>query len=697
MRFSLNSESYCLSYQPTGYKDDTLIGIVPESAASSSLLEIQKATVDVLLKCFALIAAVGIVQIVVSYRKHARRSARAIRYRDTVFSKLSANVDDITLMLDGTHWTIDYISPNAERLLGIPTDELKDDVHLLSSLLVNESEVIPIEAFKEVPYDHPVTYERQLVHQKTDVIRWYRDSVYHELIDGEDKYIIVMSDRTEERKMNANLQEALDTAKSANEAKSRFLSNMSHDIRTPMNAIMGFTVLLAQNAGNKDKVEEYVRKISTSSKHLLSLINDVLDMSKIESGKTSLTTAQFSFQEALEELKSIIIPQAEAKHQEITFTVEGHPSEYLTGDHLRVNQILINLLSNAVKYTPPEGHISFTVRELNRTNNFREDLRFIVADDGVGMSPEFLATIFDPFTREENSTTNAIQGTGLGMAITKNLVDLMGGVISIESEEGVGTTVTVDLSFGMPEDFTDVNFWTDRDIYRVLVVDDDEDACKNVHAMMEGTGVDVTYFVNAEEAVEKVVAAEQTDEPYSLIILDWKMPGMDGVECARQIRARSTGNVPILVLTAYDWSDIEEEARQAGIDGFIAKPFFVSSLQQAIVSIGAEDTTPEEPEVQENILKGIHILAAEDNKLNADLLADRLEWEGATVEIVSNGQEAVERFETIEPGEFDLVLMDGQMPIMDGYAATRTTAGGTLTGSDARFASSTTPWPRRCP
>ncbi len=671
IQIMLGGQNYFLSYQPCNYQDYILIGVVPESVASQSLLEIQRATIDVLLKCFLLISVVGLIQIILSYRKRAKRNAREIRYRDTMFSRLAANIDDIILMLDGDTWKVDYISPNVERLLGVPADDVSDDIRALYKTLVNVNDVIPTATLQEVPLDRPIFLERLHVDSKTGEKRWYRESIYHQHVGDEEKFIIVMSDRTDERKMNENLQEALDAAKNANEAKSRFLSNMSHDIRTPMNAIMGFTVLLSQNTDNPERVQDYVRKISSSSKHLLSLINDVLDMSKIESGKTSLNTGQFSFQETMDELRTIIVPQAEAKQQNIQFIVKGHPSELLTGDQLRVNQILINLLSNAVKYTPVGGNITFTVKAMPRNSLMREDLRFVIKDNGIGMSPEFLKTIFDPFTREEGQSTKGIQGTGLGMAITKSLVDLMGGVIRIDSVEGKGTTVTVDLSFGMPENFADKTFWTDHNVDRLLVVDDDEDVCKSVMEMMRHTGVNVSYVTSGQAALDAIVKAQSSDKPFSLILLDWKMPGMDGLECARRIRESLPSNLPILVLTAYDWANIKEEALSAGIDGFIAKPFFVTSLQQALVSMHSENKLLEKPQAQQNILQGMHILAAEDNPLNAELLKDRLEWEGATVEIVSNGEEAVERFSTIKPGEFDLMLMDGQMPVMDGYEATK--------------------------
>ena len=480
-----------------------------------------------------------------------------------------------------------------------------------------------------------------------------------------------VDDETREEQEQKNfLREALSQANRANEAKSAFLSNMSHDIRTPMNAIIGFTVLMDKEAESPEKVREYTRKISASSQHLLSLINDVLDMSKIESGKTSLNIAPFSLPELMEELYTILLPQARAKGQSFDFQVHGRPAERLLGDKLHLNQILINLLSNAIKYTPEGGEISLLVEALTPITPQYAHLHFEVRDNGIGMSEEFVKTVFDPFSREMNSTTSGIQGTGLGMAITKNLVELMGGTIRVESRQGKGTTFTVELSFALPVQSDEENFWTRRGISRILVADDDEQVCLDIREMMDGTGVEVAYATDGLSAVDAAAQARERGALFQAVLLDWKMPGQSGGETARLLRGEVGPDVPILVLTAYDWGDIEDEVLAAGVNAFIPKPFFVSTFRQVLDSL---DHTRSVAVAQppENVLKGLFFLVAEDNELNAEILSEMLDMEGAGCEVAANGQLAVERFLQSDPDRYDMVLMDVQMPVMGGYEATR--------------------------
>ena len=480
-----------------------------------------------------------------------------------------------------------------------------------------------------------------------------------------------VDDETREELEQKNfLREALSQANRANEAKSTFLSNMSHDIRTPMNAIIGFTTLLDREAGSPERVREYTRKISASSQHLLSLINDVLDMSKIESGKTSLTLAPFSLPGLMEELYTILLPQARAKGQDFDFQVHGRPAEQLLGDKLHLNQILINLLSNAIKYTPDGGSISMLVEALTPITPQYAHLRFAVRDNGIGMSEAFLKTVFDPFSREMNSTTSGIQGTGLGMAITKNLVELMGGTIQVESRQGEGSTFTVELSFALPVQLDEENFWTSRGISRILVADDDEQVGLDIREMLDGAGVEVTCVTDGPSAVEAAARAGESGADFHIILIDWKMPGHSGSEIARLLRREVGPDVPILVLTAYDWSDIKDEALSAGVNAFLPKPFFVSTFRQTLIGLdAARSANPDLP--PEDVLKGMFFLVAEDNELNAEILSEMLDMEGASCEIASNGQLAVERFLKAEPDRYDMILMDVQMPVMGGYEATR--------------------------
>ncbi len=669
-RCKIEGVSHYLSYQPVGYQDCILLGVVPEAAASTSLLQIQHATIDVLVKIFLLLG-VFIVSFLISLgRRQTKKSVLELQYRELMFDTLSNNVDDIFLMLDKKTWRADYLSPNVERLLGIPLGSAEQNPRLLGESVVDAYGFISWEEFDAIPIHGCRHWEREHIHQKTGERRWYRETIYHESIQGMEKYVVVMSDRTQERQLNSNLQEALDAAKSANSAKSHFLSNMSHDIRTPMNAIMGFAVLLAKDADNPEKVRDYTRKISASSQHLLSLINDVLDMSKIESGKTSLNVAPFSLPELLEDLHTILLPQAKAKGQTLEFRVQGRPSEHLLGDKLRLNQILINLLSNSIKYTQDGGCIDFVVQELPQTAPQYAHLGFVVQDNGIGMSEEFLKIVFDPFARELNSTTSGIQGTGLGMAITKNLVELMGGVIHVTSKLHQGSTFTVELTFALPAQPSGEPLWRRHGISRILVADDDEEVGRDIQALMQDTGITVHYVTEGSAAVEAAVEAQARGKPFHVILLDWKMPGQNGVETAQQIRTKLEERIPILVLTSYDWSDIEDEARAAGIDAFLPKPFFISTFQQALDSLYGEEALESSSEL-DHTLQGLLFLVAEDNELNAEILSEMLDMEGAKCELAVNGQEALEMFQRSEPGHYDMILMDVQMPVMGGYEATR--------------------------
>ncbi len=659
-------------YQPIGYQDYTLLSVVPQNVVSAGFLSVQKTTTIVLLSIFLMIAATVAVIAIVSSIRNARRNRTELQYRELMFDVLSNSVDDIFIMLDAEKQTVDYISPNIERLLGIPAEDARADIRVLEKCAVNYNIAIPKNELDAIPLNKSRYWECEYMHQTTGERRWYRMTIYHMNIRGVTKYISVMSDRTVEQQMNLKLQEALNAAQSANEAKSNFLSNMSHDIRTPMNAIVGFSVLLEKDADKPDKVREYTRKISASSQHLLSLINDVLDMSKIESGKTSLNVDKFSLPGLLEELNIILMPQAKAKTQEFTTHVQGTPPELLLGDKLRLNQILINLLSNAIKYTPSGGKIEFTVCELPQSAPQYAKLRFIVKDNGIGMSDEFQKHVFDPFSREINSVTNKIQGTGLGMAITKNLVDLMGGIITVESAPGKGSTFTAEFSFALPEQY-ESNQWVRQKIERMLVADDEEDICRNISELMEETGVNVSFVTDGASAVKAALEAHSSGSGFDVILLDWKMPGMDGVETARRIREQIGGGVPILVLTSYDWADIEDEARQAGINAFMPKPFFVSTFLQIIRPLFFEQTVCSEKETKEceKALDGRLFLVAEDNELNAEIITEMLALEGAKCELAVNGKEAVKMFTESAPGYYDMILMDVQMPVMNGYEATK--------------------------
>ncbi len=663
----------CILYQPVGYQDFVLLSAVPQSAVSAGFLSVQRTTVAVLVIIFLLVGAAAIGLLLLRGQRLSRKNQTELQYRERMFDVLSSTVDDIFLMLDTGEYRVDYVSPNIERLLGIRVEDARADIRVMEKCTIRDNVIIPREELDSIPLNGNKYWECEYRHQGTGEGRWYRMTLYRMSIQDVEKYIIVLSDRTLEQRMNQQLQDALNAAQSANEAKSNFLSNMSHDIRTPMNAIVGFSLLLEKEADDPEKVREYTRKITASSHHLLSLINDVLDMSKIESGKTSLNVDRFSLPELLEELSIILLPQAKAKDQTFTIHVQGAPPEQILGDKLRLNQILINLLSNAIKYTPEGGRIEFLVCEVDHSAQSQYvKLRFVVRDNGIGMSEQFQREVFAPFSREINSVTNKIQGTGLGMAITKNLVDLMGGVIQVESKLGQGSAFTVELTFALPEQ-EEKDTWYRQKITRMLVVDDEEEICLDIRELMRGTGVDVSIRTDGAAAVEAAVQAHRNGSDFHVILLDWKMPGMDGVQTARAIREKVGRHVPILVLTSYDWSDIEAQARDAGIDAFMPKPFFASTFWQTIKPLFTrEESRPVEAALPaENVLAGRLFLVAEDNEMNAEILTEVLSMEGARCEVAVNGRQAVEMFEASQPGRYDMILMDVQMPVMNGYEATR--------------------------
>lgn len=459
-------------------------------------------------------------------------------------------------------------------------------------------------------------------------------------------------------------EEARKAAESANRAKSRFLSNMSHDIRTPMNAITSMTKLAEEHVDEPERVREYLRNIGLSGQLLVGLINDILDMSKIESGKMILNNGDASLETLLTNLVNIIQPMAAKKNQQFNISLHEVEHETLCFDALRLNQVLINLLSNAVKFTPEGGAISVDVTQSPARVEGCAHFSFRVADNGIGMKPEFLEHVFDSFTREQDSRVGSIEGTGLGMAITKMIVDRMGGAITVESTPGAGTVFTVDLDLRLPS-------CAEAEApalppMRVLVADDDAATCRSAELFFRQLGVEAELATCGAQAVERAAGGE-----YDLILLDQRMPDMSGIEAARAIRARVGRGVPIVLFSACDWAEIEEEARAAGVDGFLQKPFFKSSLRRCVRQYVLHEASAAERRPERVDLTGRRILLAEDNALNQEIARELLENVGARIEIVDNGLACVERFEREAPGSFDLILMDVQMPVMNGYEATR--------------------------
>ncbi len=484
--------------------------------------------------------------------------------------------------------------------------------------------------------------------------------------------IKIRKEREEEREIsNQRLAEALQAAQIASNSKTMFLSNMSHDIRTPMNAVLGFTTLLAKDAENPDKVREYTKKITASGQHLLSLINDILDVSKIESGKVVLNVEEFTLNDLVSSVDAIIRPMAEARDQKFIVEVAGIKHECLLGDETRINQVLINLLSNAVKYTQTGGNIWLRIIGLKQKSTQFEHIRIEVQDNGYGMTKEYLETIFDAFTRAENSTTNKVQGTGLGMAITKNIIELMGGTIDVSSEVNQGSLFRVELEFRIPEGQVDKRFWTERGISRILVADADAERCENIQALMSDVGVKSDTAHSMEEVLSLLSKCDKDQEIYHAILLDGSISNTDSMQAVNTVREETGEELPIVFLADHD-EEGAEDVLQIENTGILFKPFFASAFKEKILEMQIKTTQVEELDVKnQNSLDGLYFLAAEDNEINAEILREILLISNAQCEIVENGQLAVERFANSKEGEFDAILMDVQMPVMNGYDATR--------------------------
>ncbi len=476
-----------------------------------------------------------------------------------------------------------------------------------------------------------------------------------------------------DQRQREELSEALVAAEHANRAKTTFLNNMSHDIRTPMNAIVGFTTLAASHIDNKDQVLDYLQKISVSSQHLLSLINDVLDMSRIESGKVTIEEGDTHLPDLLHDIRTIIQASVSSKRQVLNVSARDVRHEDIVTDKLRLNQVLLNILSNAIKFTPPGGTIALSVVEQPCERESHARYEFHVRDTGIGMSEEFQKSIFEPFTREQTSTVSGIQGTGLGMAITKNIVDMMGGTIEVQSSVGEGSEFIVSIEAricGTPMRFEPL---PQLQGVRALVADDDTDTCLSLCSMLREAGLRPDWTNYGREAVIRAKDAHDSADPFGVYIIDWLMPDMNGIETVRRIRRQTSDDVPIIILTAYDWSDVEDEAREAGVSAFCSKPLFMSELMRAL-SRPQETTKPQdedEGEEQGFDFSGKSILLAEDSELNQEIARAILEQAGLRVDVAEDGTVAVQKLRDAEAGTYDLILMDIQMPQMDGYEATR--------------------------
>ncbi len=673
MLLNLDGGNYYLVYEKSNIQDWMFLGLVQADIVNASMNSLQRSTmllVGVVVLC---IAAFLISLIIQTNRTNLRRKDTEILYRDELFQKLSMNVDDVFLMLDAKTYQADYVSPNAEKLLGITAEQIRKDIRVLGKLHPAEHEDLEKNYLEEIQVHEQREGDFKYVHLKTGEKRWFHNIAMGSEVNGKKKYILVMSDRTSDWKMNQALSEAVRAAETANKAKSTFLSNMSHDIRTPMNAIIGFTTLAVSNIDDKKRVQDYLGKILSSSNHLLSLINDILDMSRIESGKIHLEETEVSLSEVLHDLKTIISGQIHAKQLELYMDAMDVTNEDVYCDKTRLNQVLLNLLSNAVKFTPAGGTVSVRIRQCHGTQKGSELYEIRVKDNGIGMSQEFVQKIFSPFERERTSTVSRTQGTGLGMAITKNIVDMMGGTIEVQTEQDKGTEFIVRLPFRTQPEHQRTEKIAELEGLKALVVDDDFNTCDSVTKMLVRVGMRSELTLSGKEAVLRARQSMELGDAFHAYIIDWRLPDMNGIEVTRQIRSLGD-DTPIIILTAYDWSDIEAEARAAGVTAFCAKPLFMSDIRETLMTaIGQSQSEPEDSVLPAagSDFRGRCILLVEDNELNSEIAVEILNEYGFLVDTAKNGAEAVEKVKNSTPGNYDLVLMDVQMPVMNGYEATK--------------------------
>ena len=673
MRVTLGGISYYLVYEGAAVQNWTMLGLVPVRVVNAGLDKLWFHTIQIVAGITVGIAVLVILLIVRRGHANLRRKNTEISYRDELFKKLSLNVDDVFLMLDAETAKVDYVSPNIERLLGIPWREARQDARVLAALHPKDSPDRDKNYLEGLLSGQQREWDDEYGHLETGERRWFHIVAMGSEVEGRTKHILVMSDRTADKQVNQALSDAVAAAETANRAKSTFLSNMSHDIRTPMNAIIGFTTLAISNIDDKNRVKDYLTKTLASSNHLLSLINDVLDMSRIESGKIHLEEVEVNLSDVLHDLKTIVSGQIYAKQLEFYMDAMDVTDEDVYCDKTRLNQILLNLLSNAIKFTPAGGTVSVRVRQLAGKVRGCGQYEFRIKDNGIGMSQEFAQKIFEPFERERTSTVSRIQGTGLGMAITKNIVDMMGGTIKVQTAQGKGSEFIIRVPLRVQAEHRPVEKITELEGLKALVVDDDFNTCDSVTKMLVKVGMRAEWTLSGKEAVLRARQSIEMSDVYHAYIIDWRLPDMNGIEVTRQIRSLND-DTPIIILTAYDWSDIEVEAKAAGVTAFCSKPMFLSDLRETLMSALGQKLTDASQELlpEKNAdFKDRHILLVEDNELNREIAQEILREYGFRVDTAENGEVAVEKVSTAAPGSYDLVLMDVQMPKMDGYTATR--------------------------
>ena len=590
LEFSIHGVSYYMVYGSAAFQNWTILGIAPKSVVNANMNRLQYTTMAVMSGTTGMLAVAALLLVVQSNRQKLRKKDQQLLAREELFSSLSRNVDDVFLMIDTGTGKVEYISPNVRRILGISTEAVQEDFHVLCSAGGYHCRS-RLDDLMQMEPGTQQEWNREFIHQETGEPRYIHVTGFINDAQGAKKCIVDLSDRTGEHQTTLAVEAALEVAEKASKAKTDFLSNMSHDIRTPMNAIIGITTLMKNELHQPEKLAEHLAKLETSGQLLLGIINDILDMSRIESGKTTLNVEKMNLPQQISQLDSIIHQQAGQRRQ--TFTVNTLVQhENVLADPNRLNQVLMNILSNAVKYTPTGGHIRLKVEELTHTEHYAK-YRFVVQDDGIGMSEDFQKTLFDPFTREEKSGINKVQGTGLGMAITRSIVDLMGGSISVESASGKGTRFEVVLELpidteadtaqkaqALPEEDDAVSPLSGM---KFLCAEDNALNAEILQMLLETRGASCTICSNGQEIVDAFASVKPGD--YDMILMDVQMPVMDGLEATRRIRNGENPlgrTIPILAMTANAFLEDMQKSKEAGMDEHLSKPVDISALEQTV-------------------------------------------------------------------------------------------------------------------
>ncbi|MGN0996578.1 MAG: response regulator [Candidatus Ventricola sp.] len=671
--FDIGGEPYYLIYESANFQNWMVLGVVPTDVVNASMSRLQSTTMMVVAGIAVSLGVMLLALVIQQNRLKLRQKDNELLSRDELFSKLSTNVDDVFLMVDAKNLHVGYVSSNTEKLLGIPEQQVREDIHVLEQIVQGDEPGLVLEHLADIRPGEQKEWDREYTHQSTGEVRWFHVIAFCSDIQGEKKYILDLSDRTSDKKINLALEEAVRAAQNASRAKSAFLSNMSHDIRTPMNAVIGFTTLAKANMDSREKMSDYLDKILSSSNHLLSLINDVLDMSRIESGKIHLEETEANLCEILNELRAIISGQIRAKRLELRMDMTGVMDEDVFCDRTRLNQVLLNLLSNAIKFTPEGGRVFVGIAQLPGAPSGKGYYEIRVRDTGIGMTPEFARRIFEPFERERTSTVSKIQGTGLGMAITKSIVDMMGGTIEVKTEKDKGTEFVIRILLGLQPEQRSAAPIPELTGRRALVASarpaDGDSAC----AMLGKLGMRAERALSGGEVLQRVRQSMEAGEGYAACVIDRQLPDMDGVALVRRLGELGEHGA-IVILIADDWTEDGAIAREAGAAACCAKPLFLSELRKALLSKTGADETRERalPAIQESAqFRGKRLLLVEDNELNREIALEILREYGFTLDTAENGAEAVDKVASSAPGAYDLILMDIQMPVMDGYEATR--------------------------